>query len=87
MESTTRSSLSPSGVAERTMLAISLVRVTHRMSTMMTGSSWRDGTMVEVSRERMRARVRSLQRAEPTATSSSVWAAAWKAWNTGSYRR
>ena len=65
---------------------MSWVRVRLSSNSMMSGSSWRAGRLVVANRDRRRATVWAPVRTDPPATTSSLAAAAGKAWYTGSYR-
>ena len=81
-----RSAENAPGTAESRIDRMSSVRVMQLWSSVITGSIWRGGSVVVVRLERIRDMIRSPQRAEPDATSSSLSDAAWKARNTGWYR-
>jgi hypothetical protein len=72
------------GVAVRSMAATSKVRGTQPSRSVITGSSWRGGRVVAVSRDRNAATCRSPVRAEPPATAASLSAAVWNTRKTGS---
>ena len=65
---------------------MSWVWVRHSSRSWMRGSSWRAGRVGVASRDRSRATVWAPVRTDPPATTSSLAAAAGKAWYTGSYR-
>ena len=72
------------GSTDRRSAALSSVRGMHASSRPMTGSSWRGGSEVAVSRARKATMCRSLVRADPPATAASLSTADWNTRNTGS---